>query len=56
MVSGSGSDFTAGSPQPLFEMRYAYAQYHAFAVTADGQRFLVNSAIVVPGGPAVIAH
>jgi Tol biopolymer transport system component len=55
-VSGSGSDFTAASPQALFEMRYAYAQYHAFAVTPDGQRFLVNSAIVVPGAPAVVAH
>jgi hypothetical protein len=51
-----GSDFTAASPQPLFEMRYAYGQYHAFDVTSDGQRFLVNSAVVLPGGPSVTAH
>jgi hypothetical protein len=51
-----GSDFAAATPQPLFEMRYAYGQYHAFDVTSDGQRFLVNSAVVLPGGPSVIAH
>jgi Tol biopolymer transport system component len=55
-VGSVGSDFTAASPQPLFEMRYAYGQYHAFDVTSDGQRFLVNSAVVLPGGPSVVAH
>jgi Tol biopolymer transport system component len=55
-VVNPGSDFAAAIPQPLFEMRYAYGQYHAFDVTADGQRFLVNSAVVLPGGPSVVAH
>ncbi len=53
--SGSGSDFTAAAPQPLFGIKFAYGQYHAFDVTSDGQRFLINSAIVVPGGPSTIA-
>jgi dipeptidyl aminopeptidase/acylaminoacyl peptidase len=55
-VGTLGSDFAAATPQPLFEMRYAYGQYHAFDVTSDGQRFIVNSAVVLPGGPSVIAH
>jgi Tol biopolymer transport system component len=55
-VDGLGSDFASATPQPLFEMRYAYGQYHAFDVTSDGQRFLVNSAVVLPGGPSVAAH
>jgi hypothetical protein len=55
-VAKLGPDFAAAVPQALFEMRYAYGQYHAFDVTADGQRFLVNSAVVLPGGPSVVAH
>jgi hypothetical protein len=55
-IARLGSDFSAAPPQPLFEMRYAYGQYHAFDVTSDGQRFLVNSAVVLPGGPSVTAH
>ena len=55
-VGRLGSDFATATPQPLFEMRYAYGQYHAFDVTSDGQRFLVNSAVVLPGGPSVKAH
>jgi Tol biopolymer transport system component len=55
-IRSLGPDFAAAPPQPLFEMHYAYGQYHAFDVTADGQRFLVNSVVVLPGGPSVIAH
>ena len=54
-VAVRGSDFEAGTPQPLFEIRLPYGQYHSFDVTADGQRFLVNSLVTLPG-TSVIAH
>ena len=31
--------------EPLFALRFPYGAYHAFDVTQDGQRFLVNTAI-----------
>lgn len=36
--------------EPLFEMRFPYGAYHAFDVSKDGQRFLVNTAINAGGG------
>jgi hypothetical protein len=33
---------------PLFTMRFPYGAYHAFDVSADGARFLVNT--VLGGG------
>jgi hypothetical protein len=45
----------ASAPQRLFEIRFPYGQYHAFDVTADGQKFLVNALVTPPGTP-VIAH
>jgi eukaryotic-like serine/threonine-protein kinase len=41
--------------EPLFELQHPYGAYHAFDVTADGQRFLVNTLVVNPTRPAVIA-
>jgi hypothetical protein len=41
--------------EPLFELQHPYGAYHAFDVTADGQRFLVNTLVVSPSGPRVIA-
>jgi len=38
----TGATFQAGVPQPLFETRIS-GQFVAFAVTANGQRFLVPS-------------
>jgi Tol biopolymer transport system component len=35
--------------EPLFEMRYPYGAYHAFDVSPDGQRFLVNTALASAG-------
>lgn len=54
-VEAKGSDFGASAPHRLFEFRFPYGAYHAFDVTADGQKFLVN-ALVTPPGTAVIAH
>jgi Tol biopolymer transport system component len=36
--------------EPLFPMRFPYGAYHAFDVTKDGQRFLVNTALADSGG------
>jgi Tol biopolymer transport system component len=41
--------------EPLFELQHPYGAYHAFDVTADGQRFLVNTLVVSPTRPRVIA-
>jgi dipeptidyl aminopeptidase/acylaminoacyl peptidase len=54
-VEVKGSEFGAGAPQRLFDIRLPYGQYHAFDVTADGQKFLVNTLVTPPGTP-VIAH
>ena len=35
--------------EPLFAMRFPYGAYHAFDVSKDGQRFLVNAAIASSG-------
>jgi len=35
--------------EPLFTMRFPYGAYHAFDVSKDGQRFLVNTAIASSG-------
>jgi dipeptidyl aminopeptidase/acylaminoacyl peptidase len=52
-------DMSAGVPvkgyEPLFELQHPYGAYHAFDVTADGERFLVNTLVVNPTRPRVIA-
>ncbi len=40
---------------PLFEIRHPYGAYHAFDVTEDAKRFLVNTLVVNPGGATVVA-
>jgi len=37
--------------EPLFTMRFPYGAYHAFDVTKDGKRILVNTAIASSGAP-----
>jgi WD40 repeat protein len=44
----SRREFSAAEYRPLFRMEYPYGTYHAFDVTADGQRFLVNTIVVNP--------
>jgi hypothetical protein len=42
-VNGRGASFEVGAVKPLFQTRRAGARFQ-YAVTADGQRFLVNTA------------
>jgi hypothetical protein len=44
----------ADTHEPLFELQHPYGAYHAFDVTADGQRFLVNT-LIVNAKPGVVA-
>ena len=37
--------------EPLFALRFPYGAYHAFDVTQDGQRFLVNTSLTSSGAP-----
>ena len=32
--------------EPLFELQHPYGAYHAFDLTPDGQRFLVNTLVI----------
>lgn len=55
-MSPEGPTFEAGAPQALFEVETpeAIAPYPThYAVTADGQRFLVNTVIDQPARPAI---
>jgi len=54
-VNANGTTIDIGPAHALFDVRFAYGQYHTFDVTADGQRFLVNALVTPPGTP-VIAH
>src|ERR1700704_4457189 len=49
-VNGDGRAFGVSGVKPLFDVHFPYAPYHAFDVAADGQRFLVNSLLLGPGG------
>ena len=49
------SGVTVKGYEPLFELQHPYGAYHAFDVTPDGQRFLVNTLVVNPTRPRVIA-
>ena len=42
-VSGKGSSFEIGAVKPLFEARPQTGQRYPYAVSADGQRFLINA-------------
>jgi len=45
-VNGAGATFVAGVPKPLFEAHVIIAYpANAYAVTGDGQRFLVNTLV-----------
>jgi len=54
-VTMSGGTFRVEGYDPLFEIRHPYGAYHAFDVTEDGTRFLVNTLVVSPGNPEVVA-
>jgi serine/threonine protein kinase/Tol biopolymer transport system component len=42
-VNGKGSSFEVGAVKPLFEARALDPTRNSFAVSADGQRFLINT-------------
>ena len=54
-VSATGGEFTVNGFDPLFEIRYPYGAYHAFDVSEDGKRFLVNTLVINPGAAGVVA-
>jgi len=54
-VTISGDDLVVNGFEPLFSLSHPYGAYHAFDVTTDGQRFLVNTLVVNPAAPGVIA-
>jgi dipeptidyl aminopeptidase/acylaminoacyl peptidase len=55
-VNGSGSSFEVRARQVLFDTKFAHGQYHAYDVSADGQRVLINTAVLLPSGPATNAE
>ena len=54
-VGTSGSEFAVKGYEPLFEIHHPYGAYHAFDVSEDAKRFLVNTLVVNPGGSTVVA-
>ena len=54
-IETDGSGVTVKGYEPLFELQHPYGAYHAFDLTRDGQRFLVNTLVVDPGQRGVIA-
>ena len=54
-VTITGDQFTLNGYDPLFEIRHPYGAYHAFDVTEDATRFLVNTLVVSPGPPTIVA-
>ena len=49
-VDGEGSDFEVKDVKKLFDTAIPYPPYHAFDVSADGQRILINSLLLGPAG------
>jgi Tol biopolymer transport system component len=54
-ISTSDDSVEANDYLPLFELQHPYGAYHAFDVSADGQRFLVNTLVVRPSRPGAVA-
>jgi dipeptidyl aminopeptidase/acylaminoacyl peptidase len=55
-VATTATEFTVTGYEPLFEIRHPYGAYHAFDVTEDATRFLVNTLVVSPTPPTVVAR
>jgi Tol biopolymer transport system component len=47
-VDGDGRDFEVRDVKKLFDTSVPYPPYHAFDVSADGQRILINSLLLGP--------
>jgi Tol biopolymer transport system component len=48
-VDGDGEEFDIKDVKKLFDTSVPYPPYHAFDVSADGQRILINSLLLGPG-------
>jgi serine/threonine protein kinase len=53
-VNGKGSSYEVGAVKPLFEARALDPTRNRFAVSADGQRFLMNSAPQTTSAPITV--
>jgi Tol biopolymer transport system component len=49
-VDGEGNEFDVKDVTKLFDTPVPYPPYHAFDLSADGQRILINSLLLNPGG------
>lgn len=54
-VTSHADTFEAEGPEPLFAVNHPYGAYHAFDVTGDGRRFLVNMLALEPRAPSLRA-
>jgi len=55
-VTTSGGEFMVKGYEPLFDIRHPYGAYHAFDVTEDATRFLVNTLVVSPSPATTVAR
>jgi Tol biopolymer transport system component len=55
-VKSDGDEFEVNGVTRLFDTPVPYPPYHAFDVSADGQRILINSLLLGPGGTGRAAH
>jgi Tol biopolymer transport system component len=55
-VKSDGDEFEVNGVRKLFDTPVPYPPYHAFDVSADGQRILINSLLLGPGGAGRAAH
>jgi Tol biopolymer transport system component len=51
----TGAEVRVQGVESLFRLTFPYGAYHAFDVTADGMRFLVNTTVVSPRGTGNVA-
>lgn len=49
----AGNELVVTGVDPLFSIDYPYGSYHAFDISPDGQRILVNSMVVSPEAPTL---
>jgi len=54
-VSSTEDGVVVKDYEPLFDLSHPYGSYHAFDVSADGQRFLVNTLVVNPASRGIVA-
>ena len=52
-VDGDGKDFDVKDVKKLFDTPVPYPPYHAFDVSADGRKILINSLLLGPGSGRV---